>query len=119
MTHKQKTTIQPEEAPGGGQPLAAGPGVGLVGHDGGRRTADAHSVVLPDGRKLAYYEFGAPDGVPCVYSPGSPASGLVGGVRWVLVDKPGFGGSDYDPRRSLPRFAKDIGHPADRLGWWW
>ncbi|WP_158894354.1 alpha/beta fold hydrolase [Amycolatopsis anabasis] len=84
------------------------------------------SVLLPDGRRLAYHEFGDPDGIPCVYTPGWPASGLAGqpygeaarkaGVRWISIDKPGTGRSDFDPRRSLPRYAEDIREFADRLG---
>ncbi|TQM83680.1 pimeloyl-ACP methyl ester carboxylesterase [Saccharothrix saharensis] len=86
----------------------------------------ARTVTLPDGRRLAYYEFGDPAGVPCLYTPGWPASGLLGGVyddaareagvRWISIDKPGAGASDFDPRRSLLRYADDIAHLADELG---
>ncbi|MHA6801954.1 alpha/beta fold hydrolase [Salinifilum ghardaiensis] len=83
-------------------------------------------VPLADGRRLAYYEFGDRAGVPCVYTPGWPASGLSGafhttaaqhaGVRWIAVDKPGTGASDPDPRRSLSRYAADVRGLADHLG---
>lgn len=86
-----------------------------------RRTAR-----LPDGRRLGYHEFGAPDGIPCVYLPGWPASGLLGavydeaartaGVRWISVDKPGIGGSDPCPGRSLRDYPADIAALADQLG---
>ena len=56
---------------------------------------------LPDGRELAWYEFGDPEGVPCIYTAGTPESGLAGGcydaaarragVRWISIDKPGYG----------------------------
>lgn len=88
--------------------------------------ADHRTITLRDGRTLAYYEFGDPDGVPAIYSPGTPASGEAGlvyddaaraeGVRLVCVDKPGYGHSDVDPRRSLPRYAEDVRELADALG---
>ncbi|BDZ57649.1 hypothetical protein GCM10025872_13060 [Barrientosiimonas endolithica] len=40
--------------------------------------ADHRTITLRDGRTLAYYEFGDPDGVPAIYSPGTPASGETG-----------------------------------------
>lgn len=36
-------------------------------------------------------------------------------MRLISVDKPGMGQSDYDPRRSLPRYADDIRQLADNL----
>ncbi|WP_187352097.1 alpha/beta fold hydrolase [Allosaccharopolyspora coralli] len=88
--------------------------------------AQRDSITLQDGRRLAWHEFGAPDGVPCVYTPGTPASGLAGGlyhapareadVRWISVDKPGCGHSDRDPHRSLPGYAADIAELLDHLG---
>jgi pimeloyl-ACP methyl ester carboxylesterase len=82
--------------------------------------------VLPDGRALLVHEYGDPAGAPCVYVPGTPASGLSGrlydeaaraaGVRLLAVDKPGYGGSSYQPGRTLLGFAQDVRHVADRLG---
>ena len=73
---------------------------------------------LPDGRRLAWYEFGDPRGRPCIYTTGTPASGLMGlvyheaernaGVRWISVDKPGYGHSDFQPRRRLLDWPGDI-----------
>jgi pimeloyl-ACP methyl ester carboxylesterase len=84
------------------------------------------AVSLRDGRRLAYREYGDPDGLPCIYTPGWPASALLGkiyhktargnGIRWISVDKPGIAHSDYDPQQSLPRYAGDIGQLADQLG---
>lgn len=83
-------------------------------------------LTLPDGRTLAWYEFGDPEGVPCVYTTGTPSSGVVGlgydagaraaGVRWISVDKPGYGHSDFDPKRSLLRYAADVEVLLDHLG---
>src|SRR4051812_16891061 len=57
------------------------------------------SLRLAEGRALAWYEYGDAAGLPCVYTTGTPASGLAGatydkaaaeaGVRWISVDKPG------------------------------
>ena len=82
--------------------------------------------LLPDGRTLTVHAFGDTTGSPCVYVPGTPASGLAGrlyddaaraaGVRLLSVDKPGYGGSTYQRRRTLTGFAADIGHLLDGLG---
>ena len=84
------------------------------------------TLVLRDGRRLAFHEYGAPDGVACVYLPGTPSSGLAGaeydeaaaaaGVRLICVDKPGYGGSDRHARRTLRDLATDVAALADHLG---
>lgn len=89
-------------------------------------TNAAVTVPLADGRRLGYHEFGDRGGKPCVHIPGTPASGVIGGiydraaqragVRWLSVDKPGCGASDVDPQRSLPRHAADLAELADHLG---
>jgi pimeloyl-ACP methyl ester carboxylesterase len=85
-----------------------------------------NTVRLEDGRLFAWYEFGDPHGKPCVYVPGTPESGLAGscydsaarmaGVRWISVDKPGYGRSDPAPERTLSAFAADIDQLAGHLG---
>ena len=80
---------------------------------------------LPDDRVLAWYEFGDPTGVPCIYVPGTPESGLAGGcyhsaasaagVRWISVDKPGYGHSDPQPGRRLIDWPLDVSALADHL----
>lgn len=93
----------------------------------GERTAPTvHRLKLADGRGLTWYEFGDTEGVPCFYVPGTPESGLAGscydaaarraGVRWISVDKPGYGHSDPLWNRSLLGFAADLGELADHLG---
>lgn len=84
------------------------------------------SLRLPDGRRLAWYEYGDPAGVPCLYTTGTPASGIVGtlydavareaGVRFISVDKPGYGHSDFMPGRRLTDWPADIAALADHLG---
>ena len=81
---------------------------------------------LPDGRQLAWYEYGDAAGLPCVYTTGTPASGLAGrtydkdaaeaGVRWISVDKPGYGHSDLQPDRRLLQWPEDVQVLADHLG---
>lgn len=83
-------------------------------------------VELLDNRRLGYHDMGDPQGIPCIYTPGWPGSGLLGkvydeaarqaGVRWISVDKPGMGQSSYDPSRSMARYAADIRQLVDCLG---
>lgn len=89
-------------------------------------TATPSTMQLADGRTLAWYEFGDRNGVPCISTSGTPASGIVGvlfdekalaaGVRWISVDKPGYGHSSLDPHRSLARYSEDIRALLDHLG---
>ncbi|RCG17697.1 alpha/beta hydrolase [Streptomyces reniochalinae] len=85
---------------------------------------------LPDGRLLAWAEWGPSDGVPVVLCPGAATSRWLGfgagvvealGVRLVCVDRPGLGASTPAPGRTLSDFAEDVrrlcvlrglGHPA-------
>jgi pimeloyl-ACP methyl ester carboxylesterase len=86
----------------------------------------AHTLVLADGRRLAWREYGHPDGVPCMYTTGTPASSLAGalhhdaarraGVRWISLDKPGYGWSDFQPNRRLLDWPDDISALAGELG---
>jgi pimeloyl-ACP methyl ester carboxylesterase len=83
------------------------------------------SFQLPHGRRLAWYEFGDPGGIPCIYTTGTPTSGLAGGfyhqsaldaaVRWISLDKPGYGHSDYQRRRRLLDWPEDIAALTDHL----
>jgi len=82
-------------------------------------------LVLADGRKLAYAEYGDPDGEPLLAFHGLPGSrlgwGLLPdcpfppGVRFIAPDRPGYGGSDPHPGRSLMSWANDVGTLADTL----
>lgn len=84
-------------------------------------------LTLPDGRKLAYAEFGKPDGHPVFYFHGSYSARLepllIGeedfrqhGLRVIATDRPGMGGSDFQPNREYSDFTKDIVFLADALG---
>jgi len=86
-----------------------------------------NQIVLPDGRKLTYAEFGRPDGVPVMYFHGAPSSRLepllIGdevlsrlGLRVIAPDRPGMGGSDFQPRRGFSHWPSDVITLADALG---
>ncbi len=82
-------------------------------------------MVLPDGRRLAYSEYGAPDGTPCFYCHGFPSSrreallihsaAEAAGVRLISPDRPGYGDSDPLPDRTLPAWSADLLALADHL----
>ena len=83
-------------------------------------------VCLPDGRRLGVAEFGAPDGEPVFYFHGFPASRLEAhlmdtlarerGARVIALDRPGYGLSDFAPRRTIPDWPDDVAACADALG---
>ena len=86
-----------------------------------------HAVRLPDGRTLAVLERGPADGVPVVAMHGCPGSRLDAapgldaaleqhGVRWLAVDRPGFGRSTASRGRTLGGLAADVAVTADALG---
>lgn len=82
-------------------------------------------VRLADGRRLAYGEYGDPAGRASLYCHGFPSSRIEAcllhdaakeaGVRVISPDRPGYGDSDPDPRRTLLKWADDIRALADRL----
>lgn len=80
---------------------------------------------LPDGRRLAYTEWGDPHGRPVIMFHGSPLSRLwcpdeaatkAAGVRLIAPDRPGVGGSDVLEARTLGDAAPDVASLADGLG---
>ncbi|MGZ4437341.1 MAG: alpha/beta fold hydrolase [Nocardioidaceae bacterium] len=87
---------------------------------------DTHVMVLPDGRDLAWMELGAPDGAPVMVFHGTPGSrlqlvvgdapSLAQGVRLIVPDRPGYGLSGHQRRRSLRSWAEDVRRLADHLG---
>jgi pimeloyl-ACP methyl ester carboxylesterase len=85
------------------------------------------SVKMPDGRTLSYAEFGDPHGRPLIYCHGNPGSRLDcllfdqeeflrHHVRVISLDRPGVGGSDFQPRRKLTDWPADVCALADALG---
>lgn len=89
--------------------------------------ADNHHLVLPDGRHLAYAEYGDPAGRPLLYHHGMPGSRLElaglarrtfeGGVHCIAPDRPGYGRSDPQENRTLTQWADDVARLVDQLGW--
>jgi pimeloyl-ACP methyl ester carboxylesterase len=79
---------------------------------------DCRVITLPDGRQLAYAEFGATDGMPVVYCHGFPSSRLEARLahgaavearlRLIAPDRPGMGGSDRRPGRRLLDWPVDV-----------
>jgi pimeloyl-ACP methyl ester carboxylesterase len=84
------------------------------------------SVTLPDGRELAYEEYGDPVGFPVLSFHGGLSSRLdaapahdaarAAGVRLVSPDRPGMGLSTYQPGRRLLDWPADIDALTRSLG---
>lgn len=83
------------------------------------------TIRLPDGRQLGYAEYGDPKGMPLLFFHGTPGSRLRLshidplardlGVRVVAPERPGFGLSDFQPKRTLLDWVHDVEVLADRL----
>jgi pimeloyl-ACP methyl ester carboxylesterase len=91
------------------------------------RTTDRCDIVrLADGRRLTYSESGPAEGFPVFYCHGAIGTPLrrsvdleaitaAAGVRYVAVSRPGIGGSDPAPGRTVLDFASDLDQLADAL----
>jgi len=84
-------------------------------------------IELRDGRRLGFTATGPAHGIPVVYCHGaigtpigrSAALEAIAwdlGVRHVAVSRPGFGGSDRAPGRTVASFAADLVELVDSLG---
>ncbi len=83
---------------------------------------------LADGRKLGYASYGSADAPPVVYCHGFPANHLEfqliepvlerHGVdaRVLVFDRPGYGKSSFQPKRTLLDWPGDVAAAADLLG---
>ena len=84
------------------------------------------SLKLRDGRNLAYTEHGDPNGKPVLFIHGNPGSRYVRhpdasiaqtiGARIITPDRPGYGKSDFQPKRTLLDYPDDIAQLMDSLG---
>ncbi len=98
-----------------------------IGRSGAResRPGEDRILHLPDGRSLGFAEYGDPDGLPVMAFHGMPGSRFMFrnvdipardlGLRIVAPDRPGFGLSDFQPRRTLAAWAEDVRALADSL----
>lgn len=87
---------------------------------------DLATMKLKDGRRLAWSEHGDPKGHPWIHAHGGPGSRIEGrlfdamararGIRFLVLDRPGYGRSDFKPGRTLLDYAADVAEFADALG---
>jgi len=83
-------------------------------------------ITLRDGRRLGFAEYGDPQGKPLFFFHGMPGSRLEGeladpaakklGVRVIAADRPGYGLSDFVPRRTFLDWPPDVLALAAALG---
>jgi pimeloyl-ACP methyl ester carboxylesterase len=84
------------------------------------------TTTTPDGRTLAFAEWGAPDGFPIFSLHGTPGSRLghhpdenvyrEASVRLITYDRPGYGESSRHAGRRVADAAADVATIADALG---
>jgi pimeloyl-ACP methyl ester carboxylesterase len=88
----------------------------------------AGCIRLPDGRSVSISVAGPGHGFPIVYchgaigsprwhSPGLDSTLERHGIRYLVVDRPGFGRSDPQPDRTVVDWARDIGDVMTILGY--
>jgi pimeloyl-ACP methyl ester carboxylesterase len=85
-----------------------------------------HTIVVPEGRALRVLEAGNPAGVPVVVHHGTPSCRFLyerwredatrRGIRLIGYDRPGYGGSDRLPGRTIADAAADVEAICDALG---
>lgn len=83
------------------------------------------TITLKDGRQLCYAEFGDPKGVPVMLIHGSPGHRLfwkyfpefpfLSGMRFIAIDRPGYGMSDFKKDITFTDLADDIVALANSL----
>jgi pimeloyl-ACP methyl ester carboxylesterase len=86
-----------------------------------------HELTVSGGRVLRYCRYGSPAGLPVVSLAGTPGTrwerpGVVSaigqqGLRVVVPDRPGYGGSDRQPGRTVADVAADVAAVARAQGW--
>ena len=84
------------------------------------------SFSLPDGRSLSWAEYGHGDGISVLFFHGGNDSRFAGrlladaaeraAVRLICPDRPGFGGSTFQPGRRLIDWPSDVSALVDHLG---
>jgi len=96
--------------------------------DDPRSAIDRSSRVhrLPDGRRIGYAEYGAPNGLPAIALHGTPgcrymfaltdSAARARGLRIIAPERPGYGLSDIHHFDTLAETAHDVEAIADALG---
>lgn len=84
------------------------------------------SIILADGRCLGFAEYGNREGLPVFHFHGSAGSRFdrpadeeilyQAGIRFISVERPGHGLSDFQPKRRLVDWPVDLRQLADSLG---
>lgn len=83
------------------------------------------TIALADGRRLGFAEYGPAQGLPVFLFGGASGRYLKPcsddlldqvGVRLILVERPGYGLSDFQPKRTLLDWPEDVAQLADHLG---
>jgi len=84
-------------------------------------------LTTPDGYVIEYSLYGPPDGPPVLFHAGTPGTRQLSprminlidesGVRILLPDRPGYGGSQRRPGRTIGDVAADAALLADAQGW--
>jgi pimeloyl-ACP methyl ester carboxylesterase len=84
------------------------------------------TMTLTSGRRLAWLEWGDPNGPAVFLVHGTPGSRLqladlargegAAPARFVCVDRPGYGQSEFDPDATVVSAADDVRQLADHLG---
>ncbi|WP_454793185.1 alpha/beta fold hydrolase [Mycolicibacterium lutetiense] len=82
-------------------------------------------VIRPDGRRIAYAEYGPADGTPVLLIPGAGCGRLMTfghtaalddrGIRLISVDRPGLGASTPHPSKTLDSVAADLAAVIDAV----
>ena len=85
-----------------------------------------HRLTRPDGRVVAWTEWGEPSGVPLLRIPGTPgcrwsvradtSPWALRGLRVITTERPGFGASTPLPGRGFRAHADDLAAILDHLG---
>ena len=96
-----------------------------VGQEYDRAAMSERTITTPDGRALRVYEAGDPAGHADRAIYGTPSGGMIyerhaedahaKGIRFVTFDRPGYGGSDPRPDRSIADVVEDVTAIADEL----
>ena len=83
-------------------------------------------LILRDGREMAWRWWGEPEGRPLLRIQGTPASRLMHnpdssvlrelGARYLMADRPGYGGSTRKPGRGIADIADDYAELIDHFG---